>query len=121
MAADSDVRMFTCSGTDFYDVYTGVGPRRLRETFELVRNAAPAILFVDEFDALGSARGNSVGAEEGASIINELLVSPIILVNAHTIFCCMRHKYSLRFDYKFSTILFLNSPADKMPGMLQKS
>lgn len=45
--------MFTCSGTDFYDVYTGVGARRIRETFEKLRNYAPAILFIDEFDALG--------------------------------------------------------------------
>lgn len=38
IAAESGVRMFTCSGTDFYDVYTGVGPRRIRETFEKLRN-----------------------------------------------------------------------------------
>lgn len=49
--------MFTCSGTDFYDVYTGVGARRIRETFEKLRNYAPAILFIDEFDALGASRG----------------------------------------------------------------
>ena len=36
IAAESGVRMFTCSGTDFYDVYTGVGARRIRETFEKV-------------------------------------------------------------------------------------
>lgn len=53
--------MFTCSGTDFYDVYTGVGARRIRETFEKMRNFAPAILFIDEFDALGAARGSASG------------------------------------------------------------
>ena len=75
IAAESGVRMFTCSGTDFYDVYTGVGARRIRETFEKVRNFAPAILFVDEFDALGAARGATSSGDESASIINELLVS----------------------------------------------
>jgi cell division protease FtsH len=79
IAAESGVRMFTCSGTDFYDVFTGVGARRVRETFDLLRNYAPAILFVDEFDALGASRGGGGGGggngnEEGASIINELLV-----------------------------------------------
>jgi cell division protease FtsH len=79
IAAESGVRMFTCSGTDFYDVFTGVGARRVRETFDLLRNYAPAILFVDEFDALGASRGSGSsgggnGNEEGASIINELLV-----------------------------------------------
>jgi ATP-dependent Zn protease len=39
IAAESGVKMFTCSGTDFYDVYTGVGARRIRETFEKLRNA----------------------------------------------------------------------------------
>jgi len=41
-------------GTDFYDVYTGVGARRIRETFDMMRNFAPAILFVDE---VRSSRG----------------------------------------------------------------
>lgn len=74
IAAESGVKMFTCSGTDFYDVYTGVGARRIRETFEKLRNSAPAILFVDEFDALGAARGAQSSGDESASIINELLV-----------------------------------------------
>ncbi|MEW5306932.1 MAG: hypothetical protein WDW36_009362 [Sanguina aurantia] len=74
IAAESGVSMFTCSGTDFYDVYSGVGARRIRETFEKVRNNAPAILFVDEFDALGAARGQQSSGDESASIINELLV-----------------------------------------------
>jgi len=74
IASESGVQMFTCSGTDFYDVYTGVGARRIRETFEKLRNAAPAILFVDEFDALGAARGAAGSGDESANIINELLV-----------------------------------------------
>ncbi|GIL84930.1 hypothetical protein Vretimale_9765 [Volvox reticuliferus] len=74
IAAEGGVRMFTCSGTDFYDVYSGVGARRIRETFDRLRNAAPAILFIDEFDALGAARGAQASGDESASIINELLV-----------------------------------------------
>ncbi|GLI67098.1 hypothetical protein VaNZ11_011303 [Volvox africanus] len=74
IAAEGGVRMFTCSGTDFYDVYSGVGARRIRETFDRLRNSAPAILFIDEFDALGAARGAQASGDESASIINELLV-----------------------------------------------
>mmetsp|Transcript_3123 Transcript_3123/g.6809 ORF Transcript_3123/g.6809 Transcript_3123/m.6809 type:complete len:1041 (+) Transcript_3123:95-3217(+) len=74
IAAESGVRMFTCSGTDFFDVFTGVGARRIRETFEKLRNNSPAILFVDEFDALGAARGAQASGDESTSIINELLV-----------------------------------------------
>lgn len=62
------------TGTDFYDVYTGVGARRIRETFEMLRNFAPAVLFIDEFDALGAARGAAAAGDESASIINEMLV-----------------------------------------------
>ena len=62
------------AGTDFYDVYTGVGARRIRETFEMLRNFAPAVLFIDEFDALGAARGAAAAGDESASIINEMLV-----------------------------------------------
>ncbi len=51
-----------------------MGARRIRETFEQMRNAAPAILFIDEFDALGAARGGQAGGDESSSIINELLV-----------------------------------------------
>ncbi|GFH16281.1 AAA domain-containing protein, partial [Haematococcus lacustris] len=74
IAAESGVRMFTCSGTDFFDIYTGVGPRRIRETFQKMRDNAPAILFVDEFDALGAARSGSGQGDESAAIINEMLV-----------------------------------------------
>ncbi|GFH26836.1 AAA domain-containing protein, partial [Haematococcus lacustris] len=73
IAAESGVRMFTCSGTDFFDIYNGVGPRRIRETFEKMRNNAPAILFIDEFDALGAARSGSGQGDESAAIINEML------------------------------------------------
>ena len=55
-------------------MYTGVGARRIRETFDTIRNHAPCILFVDEFDALGAARSGSSTGDESASIINELLV-----------------------------------------------
>lgn len=51
-----------------------MGARRIRETFDKIRNFAPAILFVDEFDALGAARGAQASGDESASIINELLV-----------------------------------------------
>lgn len=55
-------------------MYTGVGARRIRETFDMLRNFAPAVLFIDEFDALGAARGAAAAGDESASIINEMLV-----------------------------------------------
>ena len=58
-------------------VYSGVGARRIRETFDRMRKNAPAILFVDEFDALGAARGAAASGDESASIINEILVGVI--------------------------------------------
>ncbi|KAG1666581.1 hypothetical protein FOA52_000548 [Chlamydomonas sp. UWO 241] len=74
IAGEACVRMFTCSGTDFFDMYAGVGVRRIKETFDKMREAAPALLFIDEFDALGASRGAQAGGDEATSIINELLV-----------------------------------------------
>jgi ATP-dependent Zn protease len=82
----------TLAGTDFYDVYTGVGARRIRETFEMLRNFAPAVLFVDEFDALGAARGAAAAGDESASIINELLVQ--VGCKGMSSFACIVHTES---------------------------
>ena len=80
----SAVARGSSAGTDFYDVYTGVGARRIRETFEMLRNFAPAVLFIDEFDALGAARGAAAAGDESASIINEMLVQVSTLAAAST-------------------------------------
>jgi ATP-dependent metalloprotease FtsH len=75
VAGEADVPFFSCSGADFIEVMGGSGPKRVRELFEEARAASPAIVFVDEIDAIGSRggkSGGSVSSEENRTI-NQLL------------------------------------------------
>merc|ERR1711975_179962 len=62
-------------GTEFAEIYSGVGASRVRDMFEVARKNSPCILFIDEFDAIGKARdGSAAGAnEENVATINQLL------------------------------------------------
>nr|CCC94380.1 putative zinc metallopeptidase [Trypanosoma congolense IL3000] len=75
VAGEADVPFFSCSGSDFIELMGGSGPKRVRELFEEARTAAPAIIFIDEIDAIGSRagkQGGSVSSEENRTI-NQLL------------------------------------------------
>ncbi|KEG07869.1 putative ATP-dependent zinc metallopeptidase, putative,metallo-peptidase, clan MA(E), family M41 [Trypanosoma grayi] len=75
VAGEADVPFFSCSGSDFIELMGGSGPKRVRELFEEARSAAPAIVFIDEIDAIGSRagkQGGSVSSEENRTI-NQLL------------------------------------------------
>ncbi|ESL07283.1 ATP-dependent zinc metallopeptidase [Trypanosoma rangeli SC58] len=75
VAGEANVPFFSCSGSDFIELMGGSGPKRVRELFEEARNSAPAIVFVDEIDAIGSRagkQGGSVSSEENRTI-NQLL------------------------------------------------
>lgn len=75
VAGEAKVPFFSCNGADFIELMGGSGPKRVRELFEEARAAAPAIVFIDEIDAIGSRGGNtggSVSSEENRTI-NQLL------------------------------------------------
>ncbi|PWV17562.1 hypothetical protein C3747_18g149 [Trypanosoma cruzi] len=75
VAGEADVPFFSCSGSDFIELMGGSGPKRVRELFEEARSSAPAIVFIDEIDAIGSRAGKiggSVSSEENRTI-NQLL------------------------------------------------
>jgi cell division protease FtsH len=76
VAGEAGVPFFSMSGTDFVEMYQGVGAARVRDLFRQVRESAPAILFIDELDAMGKARsaGNAAGQEERDQTLNQLLV-----------------------------------------------
>ncbi|MDB5244428.1 MAG: ATP-dependent metallopeptidase FtsH/Yme1/Tma family protein [Parcubacteria group bacterium] len=61
IAGEAKVPFFSISGSDFVEVFVGIGARRVREVFETARKAAPCILFIDEIDAVGKKRGSSGG------------------------------------------------------------
>ena len=76
VAGEAGVPFFTLSGSDFVEMYAGVGASRVRDLFEEAKKEAPAIIFVDEIDAVGRHRGASSnqGNEEREQTLNQLLV-----------------------------------------------
>ncbi|KAK9057778.1 hypothetical protein SSX86_022616 [Deinandra increscens subsp. villosa] len=76
-AGESDVPFLSISGSDFLEMFVGVGPARVRSLFQEARQCAPSIIFIDEIDAIGRARGRggfSGGNDERESTLNQLLV-----------------------------------------------
>jgi cell division protease FtsH len=70
------VPFFSINGSEFVEMFVGVGAARVRDLFEQARNRAPCIIFIDELDALGRARGLSVvggGNDEKEQTLNQLL------------------------------------------------
>ncbi len=77
VAGEANVPFFSISGSDFVEMFVGVGASRVRDLFKQAREKAPCIVFIDEIDAIGRARGkNSVqgGNDERENTLNQLLV-----------------------------------------------
>lgn len=76
VAGEAGVPFFSISGSEFVEMFVGVGAARVRDLFEQARQKAPAIIFIDELDALGKARGPSAmgGHDEKEQTLNQLLV-----------------------------------------------
>ena len=77
VAGEAGVAFFSISGSEFVEMFVGVGAARVRDLFEQARKQAPAIVFIDELDALGRARGSSFlgggGHDEKEQTLNQLL------------------------------------------------
>ncbi|MFL5681078.1 MAG: ATP-dependent metallopeptidase FtsH/Yme1/Tma family protein [Chloroflexota bacterium] len=74
VAAEAEVPFLAASGAEFIEKYVGVGSRRVRELFTQARGYGRAVIFIDEFDALGKARGGANSHEEREQTLNQLLV-----------------------------------------------
>lgn len=76
MAGEAQVPFFSISGSDFVEMFVGVGASRVRDLFRQAREKAPCIIFIDEIDAIGRARGKSLiqGNDERENTLNQLLV-----------------------------------------------
>lgn len=75
IAGEADVPYFSISGSDFVEMYVGLGAKRVRELFKTARKNAPCIIFIDEIDAVGTKRGNGNDSEKDQTInalLNEL-------------------------------------------------
>jgi cell division protease FtsH len=75
VAGEAGVSFFSISGSDFVEMFVGVGASRVRDMFEEARKQSPCIIFIDEIDAIGKARTNSmIGNDERDQTLNALLV-----------------------------------------------
>ncbi len=75
VAGEADAKFYTISGSQFTEMYVGVGAARVRDMFETIRKEKRAILFIDELDGVGRARSNGLGGnDERDSTLNQLLV-----------------------------------------------
>ena len=76
VAGEADVQFLSISGSDFVELYVGVGASRVRDLFEQAKKIAPAIIFIDEIDAVGRKRGSGLGGghDENVQTLNQLLV-----------------------------------------------
>jgi len=75
VAGEAGVPFFTISGSEFVEMFVGVGASRVRDLFSMAKKAAPSIIFVDEIDAVGRVRGTGVGGgnDEREQTLNQLL------------------------------------------------
>lgn len=76
VAGEANVPFFSISGSDFVEMYVGVGASRVRDLFDQAKKSAPAIIFIDEIDAVGRHRGAGMGGghDEREQTLNQLLV-----------------------------------------------
>ena len=76
VAGEAGVKFLTISGSDFVELYVGVGASRVRDLFEQAKKQSPAIIFIDEIDAVGRQRGTGLGGghDEREQTLNQLLV-----------------------------------------------
>ncbi len=75
LAGEADVPFFSTSGSEFIEIFVGVGAGRVRKMFEAARSAAPAIIFIDELDSIGRTRGTGLGGghDEREQTLNQIL------------------------------------------------
>jgi len=76
VAGEASVPFFSVSGSEFVEMFVGVGASRVRDLFSMAKKAAPAIIFIDEIDAVGRVRGTGIGGgnDEREQTLNQILV-----------------------------------------------
>src|SRR5205823_660318 len=79
IAGEAKVPFFSISGSDFVEMFVGVGAARVRDMFEQAKKSAPCIIFVDEIDAVGRHRGAGLGGgnDEREQTLNQMLVEMV--------------------------------------------
>jgi ATP-dependent Zn protease len=74
IAGEAGVPFFSISGSDFLEMFVGVGPARVRDLFQQARANSPSIIWIDEIDAVGRSRSKNFGNDERENTLNQMLV-----------------------------------------------
>ena len=76
VAGEANVPFFSISGSEFVEMFVGVGASRVRDLFNMAKKSAPSIIFIDEIDAVGRVRGGGMGGgnDEREQTLNQILV-----------------------------------------------
>ena len=85
VAGEAKVPFFIISGSEFVEMFVGVGASRVRDLFKIAKKTAPSIIFIDEIDAVGRVRGSGVGGgnDEREQTLNQILVEMDEIGRAH--------------------------------------
>lgn len=83
VAGEAGVPFFSISGSNFVEMFVGVGASRVRDLFEQAKRNAPCIIFIDEIDAVARRRGTGLGGghDEREQTLNQMLVEMVVLVS----------------------------------------
>ena len=114
IAGESGVPFFSISGSDFVEMFVGVGPSRVRDLFQKARAAAPCIIWIDEIDAVGRSRSSSgAGNDERENTLNQILVEmdgtlpfPFTPLSTPTLTPLLSHLYLLSSFFPLPSPLF---------------
>ena len=77
-AGEAEVRFFQTGGSEFMEMFVGVGAARVRSLFEQARKAAPAVVFIDEIDSIGQSRSGAGGMRSGANDEREQTLNQLL-------------------------------------------
>ena len=89
IAGEAGVPFYSAAGTEFMEVFVGVGASRVRDMFQKARKAAPCILFIDEFDGIGQQRSSNAAGNDGKIAKSTLWMS--LLENTTLPFAATEH------------------------------
>ena len=129
VAGEAGVPFVSTSGSEFVEMFVGVGASRVRDLFKVAREKAPSIIFIDEIDAVGKKRGGRMGGgnEERDNTLNQLLVEmdgfqtdSSVIVLAATNICNEGAIIAARKSASFVTIKDFEQATERVIGGIEK-